>query len=1063
MTAPRKQDFVLNIKTRDEARKVLRALGRTGFAEARRAGRGFEEANRKLMKLERTGKRVTNSLRGGFTKLSSLLQGRVVASLALVVATLVSFGSARAAVTTASEFQLALAEVNTILPETAKGVVDLRTAVLDLATAQGENEKIVARGLYQTISAGISDAGDALVVLEQASRLAIAGLSSTDQTVDLLTTTLNAYRLEVDEAGRLSDVFFETVRLGKTTISELASSIGPVLPLASALGITIEEVNAGLATLTTQGFSTGDAATALRALFKALIKESEDLDTVFQRVGKTYDLNTIQSQGLVETLRQLAEGLRDPSEALEVLGARIEASNALFGLTGQNFETFSSTADSLANSLGSTARAYEEIAGTPAKRVEIATNAIRIAFIDLGDSILNSLSEAFGGLDEIQKLQNDLRGVAQVLGPIIGDLLKAVVELGKGLVSFPDDARLFTSEVDLLVKRFELFGKTIAIPFQLIGRIIADLVGTIANLVDSIPGVDLGIGKVDEERLRGLDARIKVVRRDILRAVRVSTGEDAPGSANFLQSVEAARAALRELRPELDQLEAERASVAVGFVARMEKLSQESEDAIKSLRDGFVASVEAVAAAEDAVVAAQDRAARNAERRAAQAAAAAAAARSGIGFGASAEGLSGVPGFSGGIDLPQQVLDIEKAVNAELVERARLRELERIANERVVLDAEQALQFRELLASIDSQSAVTSAERVAVERELLEIFESRVRAQAEGLGLGEQELSVLEASLARLREVREADFLAGSGSSSGGGFDEQRLGLLRQVQTPDAQLEVIRSTADARRADIALQQQQNRLTDEQARKLTSLVGVIQAQQEAQAGMTQTQLRAQQAVQSFTNSVAFGLEDALVSVITTSKSAKDAFSGLVKALIVDLIRLGIRLAVTNILLAIFDGLTLNLPAIGAASTAASTVASAQAFAQANAGVGSSLQNAGGPVGPQTGPLEFADGGIPPGQLIGVGQGIVRSPTTALIGEGQSDEAIVPLKNGAIPVQNLGGGGGGNTLVLQAIDTRSGVEFLLANAETINSILNGSMSNDQATRTNVRRVTGTRGFS
>jgi len=61
--------------------------------------------------------------------------------------------------------------------------------------------------------------------------------------------------------------------------------------------------------------------------------------------------------------------------------------------------------------------------------------------------------------------------------------------------------------------------------------------------------------------------------------------------------------------------------------------------------------------------------------------------------------------------------------------------------------------------------------------------------------------------------------------------------------------------------------------------------------------------------------------------------------------------------------------------------------------------------------QLGPA-FADGGIAKGGFKIprlAGGGIYKQPTLAMIGEGQSDEAVIPLKSGKVPVEIRGGGG------------------------------------------------------
>lgn len=104
-----------------------------------------------------------------------------------------------------------------------------------------------------------------------------------------------------------------------------------------------------------------------------------------------------------------------------------------------------------------------------------------------------------------------------------------------------------------------------------------------------------------------------------------------------------------------------------------------------------------------------------------------------------------------------------------------------------------------------------------------------------------------------------------------------------------------------------------------------------------------------------------------------------------------------------------------------------------------------------VGPD-GPLPLANGGVMQGRMgpnIPVNAyangGIARSPQLALFGEGRGAEAFVPLPDGrTIPVTMNGGGGGANvTINLNAIDAKSGVEFLQQNARTIGDTISSQI--------------------
>ena len=100
------------------------------------------------------------------------------------------------------------------------------------------------------------------------------------------------------------------------------------------------------------------------------------------------------------------------------------------------------------------------------------------------------------------------------------------------------------------------------------------------------------------------------------------------------------------------------------------------------------------------------------------------------------------------------------------------------------------------------------------------------------------------------------------------------------------------------------------------------------------------------------------------------------------------------------------------------------------------------------------LEFAKGGVIPGGTgeampvkgYATGGPIMRSPHVALIGEGQYNEAVVPLPDGrSIPVQMQGGGGdGGSTSVeftVNALDAASVADLFARNGKQLAEVVAG----------------------
>ncbi len=115
-------------------------------------------------------------------------------------------------------------------------------------------------GLYQALSAGIPP-DNAIEFLRTSGKAAVAGVSNIETAVDGISSVLNAYSMGMQGTGKISDLFFETVRLGKTTFDELAQNIGKVAPIANSAGVGIDQLFGAYATLTKQGIKTDEATT----------------------------------------------------------------------------------------------------------------------------------------------------------------------------------------------------------------------------------------------------------------------------------------------------------------------------------------------------------------------------------------------------------------------------------------------------------------------------------------------------------------------------------------------------------------------------------------------------------------------------------------------------------------------------------------------------------------------------------------------------------------------------------------------------------------------------------
>ncbi len=172
---------------------------------------------------------------------------------AAVTAPIMGIGTA--AVAGALNFEDAMAKVSTIADTTEVPLEDLKKSILDLSNETGIASSEIADNVYNAISAGQST-GDAVNFVQNATRLATAGFAESADTLDVLSTILNAYGLEATEVGNVSDMLIQTQNKGKTTVSELASSMGKVIPTANAYGVSLDQLCTSYAIMTANGSDT---------------------------------------------------------------------------------------------------------------------------------------------------------------------------------------------------------------------------------------------------------------------------------------------------------------------------------------------------------------------------------------------------------------------------------------------------------------------------------------------------------------------------------------------------------------------------------------------------------------------------------------------------------------------------------------------------------------------------------------------------------------------------------------------------------------------------------------
>jgi TP901 family phage tail tape measure protein len=260
----------------------------------------------------------------------------------------------------------------------------------------------VSQAFYQIISAQIGVA-EATHVLEAALKLAVGGFSSANDAALALVQILNAYELGAERAEHIADVMFQTTKLGILTTQQYADEVSKVAATASMFGISIEEISAAISVMTRNGVRVDQAFTSLNQMLMKIAKPTEKAKRMFEAYGVEINMNTVRTQGLVNTLLQL-EGILESEEAMTTFMSTRTGAKAMFSLA-QNAKEYASDLTNMYNSVGAASEAAESRLNTTASlMVSIKSEAIEIGrqvgheiepFLRTGLSLLMPILSAF--------------------------------------------------------------------------------------------------------------------------------------------------------------------------------------------------------------------------------------------------------------------------------------------------------------------------------------------------------------------------------------------------------------------------------------------------------------------------------------------------------------------------------------------------------------------------------------------------------------------------------------------------------------------------------------------
>lgn len=343
------------------------------------------------------------------------------------------FGAATIKMT--KDFEFSMQKIVGLVGISQTQVNSWSQSLLQLGPQLGRGPKELADSLYYVTSSGFKG-GQALDIVTQSAKAASSGLGDTKDIVDLVTSAMSAYSNSNLSATKTLDILTAAVREGKGEATDFAKHLGDVIPVASQMGVSFDQVAGAVSSVTLTGQNVSKAVTGLRQVLFELQKPSVEAQKALTAMGSSFGTlrKSLVDKGLLATLKDINNLTQKFGvETMSAIFPNIRAYTNVLSLLGDRYNSNIALQQAVTNSTGAAYFAYNAVSDTIEKKYNVAVATAESSMIQFGlalkgpiISLLNTFSNMLKGLAEwftklapgTQQLITDFAVFLAILGPL---------------------------------------------------------------------------------------------------------------------------------------------------------------------------------------------------------------------------------------------------------------------------------------------------------------------------------------------------------------------------------------------------------------------------------------------------------------------------------------------------------------------------------------------------------------------------------------------------------------------------------------------------------------------
>lgn len=264
-----------------------------------------------------------SGLQSALTSAQSSVGGfqKAVAGAGVAAAAGIGAGMAKS-VQAAAGFDEAMQESIAIMGDVDAAMrEDLEQSARDVATSTTKSHEDAAESFYFLASAGM-DAEQSIAAMPEVAAYAEAGAMDMANATDYATDTAKAFGIEAENLNRVTDTMTATFTNHNQTAEGMGQAMSMVAPIASGLGVEIEETAAAIGMMGDAGIKGSKAGRTLRQAFKRLTDPPAKVSDKLDELGVAVTDSNGDMRSMEDIMGDLEAAGADTSDMMQIFGAR---------------------------------------------------------------------------------------------------------------------------------------------------------------------------------------------------------------------------------------------------------------------------------------------------------------------------------------------------------------------------------------------------------------------------------------------------------------------------------------------------------------------------------------------------------------------------------------------------------------------------------------------------------------------------------------------------------------------------------------------------------------------